>query len=824
LCLLAVAIASAASAAGEEVDLKLPNGFKAHQLYRVPKKTQGSWVCIAFDARGRLIASRQNGGLYRLTLPPVDQDAPPKVERLNTRLGSAQGMLWAFDSLYVTVNGRAPGGQTSGLYRLRDTTGDDQLDKVEQLAQFDGRGEHGPHGLALTPDGKGLYVIAGNGTRIPKGLSHSRVPRVWAEDQLLPRQHYRGRTPAPGGWVCRTDPEGKTWELHCVGLRNPYDIAVDRRGGLFTFDSDNERDVGQPWYRPTRVCYLASGGDYGWRTGSGKWPKYYADSLPPAVEIGLGSPTGVAFGYGTRFPRPYRDALYILDWSFGRIYAVHLRPDGAGYRGTKKIFATGKPLPVTDIAVGPDGAMYFTTGGRGMQSNLYRIRYEGRSVDVSDSKSDVASLPIEQLHTPASIADNKNVIDHIFGSLASDDRFVRHAARVALEHRPVKSWRDRALAEANPTARINAVIALARTGETSDGPTILKSLGEIPWLKLDQQRQLELLRAYQLTFIRFGKPTGTAAKKVIERLDPLYPADGFNQNRELSQQLVYIESPTVAAKTLDLLTKGRDQQQQIHFALVLRLVEAGWTLEQRKTYFRWFNHAQTYKGGEGVINNPAKSNAIFRGILKRIRNDAIKTLSDKEKTALKEILDGADADFRPKTILPAGGGKVVEQWTVDKLLDELSNLKGRDFQRGRSMYTAASCAKCHRFAGEGEPIGPDLSSVVARFDNRALLESIIEPSKVVSDQYQQLVVTTKSGLRHTGFPLGQTASELVLRSDPSKPSTEIRIALEEIDARTGSKVSAMPLRLLDLLNRDEALDLLAYLMSRGNPQDPVFKK
>ena len=73
----------------------------------------------------------------------------------------------------------------------------------------------------------------------------------------------------------------------CGGVRNPYDIAFGPDGELFTYDADMEMDIGTPWYRPTRVCYLASGGDYGWRTGSGKWPKYYADSLPPAVEIGL---------------------------------------------------------------------------------------------------------------------------------------------------------------------------------------------------------------------------------------------------------------------------------------------------------------------------------------------------------------------------------------------------------------------------------------------------------------------------------------------------------------------------------------------------------
>ena len=73
----------------------------------------------------------------------------------------------------------------TGLYRVRDTNGDDQLDKVEFLQKIDGGGEHGPHAVVLAPDGKSLYIVAGNNTRLPK-LTGSLVPRVWGETSLLP--------------------------------------------------------------------------------------------------------------------------------------------------------------------------------------------------------------------------------------------------------------------------------------------------------------------------------------------------------------------------------------------------------------------------------------------------------------------------------------------------------------------------------------------------------------------------------------------------------------------------------------------------------------
>ncbi len=67
-----------------------------------------------------------------------------------------------------------------------------------------------------------------------------------------------------------------------MGYRNQYDIALNEDGELFTYDADMEWDFGSPWYRPTRVCHATSGSEFGWRSGTGKWPAYYEDSLPPS--------------------------------------------------------------------------------------------------------------------------------------------------------------------------------------------------------------------------------------------------------------------------------------------------------------------------------------------------------------------------------------------------------------------------------------------------------------------------------------------------------------------------------------------------------------
>ena len=130
-------------------------------------------------------------------------------------------------------------------------------------------------------------------------------------------------------------------ELFCIGFRNEYDIALNRYGDLFTYDADMEWDMGSPWYRPTRICHVVSGGDYGWRSGTGKWPTYYEDSLPPVVDIGPGSPTGVVVRHRREISRqiPGRDLRARLDLRHD------LRdppaPDGAGYTGQSEPFVTG---------------------------------------------------------------------------------------------------------------------------------------------------------------------------------------------------------------------------------------------------------------------------------------------------------------------------------------------------------------------------------------------------------------------------------------------------------------------------------------------------
>ncbi|MDP6034968.1 MAG: heme-binding protein, partial [Verrucomicrobiota bacterium] len=362
-------------------NIKAADGFKVELLYSVPKPVQGSWVAMCHDDKGRLIVSDQFGGLYRFRPPgPGKTLKQSDIEPIPAKIRAANGLLWTAGALYVAVNDyerKFP----SGLYRVTDSDGDDKLDKVEHLRELTARGDHGIHAILPGPKGT-LYLITGNNTT-PLNTQTSRVPLHWGEDHLLPRMpdgrgHNRDRL-APGGIIYKVSLDGKKWEIVSSGYRNIYDGGVNRDGELFAYDADMEYDFNTSWYRPTRICHVTSGSMYGWRNGTGKRPEFYPDTLPPMINIGPGSPTGATFGYGAKFPAKYQNAFFILDWSWGKIHAVHLKPEGSSYTATKETFITGSPLPVTDAIIHPgDGAMYFTIGGRKVQSGIYRVSYTGK--------------------------------------------------------------------------------------------------------------------------------------------------------------------------------------------------------------------------------------------------------------------------------------------------------------------------------------------------------------------------------------------------------------------------------------------------------------
>ncbi|HEX3798697.1 MAG TPA: c-type cytochrome [Verrucomicrobiae bacterium] len=813
--------------------LTLLPGFKA-ELIHSAQPWEGSWVCMTIDPKGRLIISPQQGvkNLLRVTLSK--QGRVEKIENIDLPVGSAMGLLYAFDSLYV--NGQGPSGL--GLYRLHYNHHLDKFDEVTLLKNIkDASGEHGSHAVVLGPD-KHLYIVSGNFTKVPTDILPTSPHKNFAEDQLLPRAEdgngFGVGIKPPGGFILRTDKDGKQWELYCAGMRNTYDFAFNPDGEMFGFDSDMEWDWGLPWYRPIRFCHLVSGGDYGFREGSGKWPKYYPDSLPSAVDVGIGSPTGLKFGTDSNFPEKYKTALYGLDWAYGRIFAVHFTPKGATYDATFDTFLKGKPLNLTDIEFGHDGAMYFITGGRGTQSGLYRVTYDGPKLPEENVPSHrelkAAEHARELRHKLEAFQGKQNpkTIKFAWPYLNSDDRFIRYAARIAIESQPVMQWQDRALSETRTNAGLTALLALARCGGKETQTPLLQALAKFPLDGLDESQKLAKLRVIELSFIRQGHPDADMTKFVMDKLDRHYPADDEWLNRELSELLIYLHAPDAVEKTLALLDKAPTQEEQIHYILHLRKLTNDWTLDQHEHYFNWFDHR------DGRTNHPAAmlkwfadadrdyaDGSSFPKYIANMRKDAIDSLTPDERTSLASVI----AEKKPEEPKPTVAvRKFVRQWVMADLQPQLDQVThGRSFARGKEVFTAAQCFQCHRFDNQGGAVGPELTAIASRFNHHDILESILEPSKVISEQYVNTTVFKKDGDDVTGRLLEENDQHLVLLTDPLK-QTKVTVLKSDVQSRQISKVSPMPEGLMNNFTQDEILDLIAYLESGGKETAAAFEK
>ena len=148
--------------------------------------------------------------------------------------------------------------------------------------------------------------------------------------------------------------------------------------------------------------------------------------------------------------------------------------------------------------------------------------------------------------------------------------------------------------------------------------------------------------------------------------------------------------------------------------------------------------------------------------------------------------------------------------------------KGRNFEKGKAAYMAAQCYKCHRFAGEGGDTGPDITGVGNRFNAQYIAESIIVPSKAVSDQYASTAILTKDGEVIAGRVIDETGDVIKIRTDPfARQLTDVK--KEDIDERRKTPISEMPQGLINVLSKDEILDLIAYLRSAGKADDAAFK-
>ncbi len=412
------------------VGLRAPEGFAvtwyadddlAHDIFSMTTDAQGH-VWVSGAGYLRVLMDRDGDG--RADHSQLFADAP--------RSG-AQGLWCEGSEIYCVGDG--------GLLRFTDRDQDLQADgPPEKLVPLRTSSEHHAHAVRRGPDGF-LYVIAGNDTGIDSRYAGSGSP--------VDRPK--------AGVLLRIDPEKFTTTIVCDGFRNAYDFDFDTNGRIYVYDSDDERDVSFPWYRPTRVIQVLSGGTAGWFTRTWKPPDSALDLMPVVARLGRGSPTGVVWYNHRMFPRAYRQTLFVADWTFGRVVVVRPRydPSTGTWTSTLELFLQSDGsigFAPTDLAVGVDGALYVSVGGRGTRGSVYRISWPAdlatgkasppesvrAEINPSVESSRTAAASETELPKAAGKTESKSLEVNTWASLLDAPDFFSPAGR--------RRWEDQARA------------------------------------------------------------------------------------------------------------------------------------------------------------------------------------------------------------------------------------------------------------------------------------------------------------------------------------------------------------------------------------------
>lgn len=576
-------------------DISVPPGFTAALV--ADNAIAPDIYTMTIDAAGRVLVA---GRGYVRVLVDENNDgvAERAIDLIDGLKDGPMGLFAEGDSLYVVTDG--------GLQRYRGYNGKDKLTRRDTIVKLKTDGEHAAHAVRRGPDGW-LYVLCGNNTGITKDTITSRLSPV--------------KEPV-AGVLLRISPDSRTFwgterpreiEVVADGFRNAYSFDFNLDGEPFTYDSDNERCVGLPWYEPCRFYHVVPGGNYGWRSPQlGQFwrkPPYFVDCVPPICYLGRGSPTGVACYGSTQFPEKYRGGFFLADWTFGRIHFVPLTPKESTYEGKPEVFAEAigtSGFAPTALAVHPKtGELFVSIGGRGTRGGVYRIRHEKageakplpmakRSLEwtdadtkrwLADSLSDDARLRRHTLELLARV-DLRTFVwtpklkDAVKPNLSHSDPLVRAAAARLLKPLVVPLGGDLdtqaaltiALIEVNedPNASLGTALAVLRDKKVTD------------------DQKLQALRIIQLAFgdLTSKDAKGTAFEGYTLRYEPtrrqreeiglacynLFPLNNANLETEVFRTIACVKAEGHVGRALNRITSTTDVRADLgYLAVVARL-------------------------------------------------------------------------------------------------------------------------------------------------------------------------------------------------------------------------------------------------------------
>ena len=179
----------------------------------------------------------------------------------------------------------------------------------------------------------------------------------------------------------------------------------------------------------------------------------------------------------------------------------------------------------------------------------------------------------------------------------------------------------------------------------------------------------------------------------------------------------------------------------------------------------------------------------------------------------------AEDAARAEALLAASQPQVVKEWTMSDFegfgagraepADEATKA------RGMTAFVKARCNQCHVVAGHGVNLGPDLEESVKTLRGEELLRQIIEPSSKIHERFQSHRIVTSDGRAVTGVIMREDDESVMVATNLLTPTSLTKVRKGEIEERVLSEVSPMPVGLVNVLTRDEIVDLHAYVEAGG---------
>lgn len=560
-------------------NLKAPDGFEV-TIYADDDLVHDA-SCLTIDGGGRVAVSAP--GYVRILIDHnADGRADEAIPFANGPKTGAQGLC--FDGTDLLAVG------DTGLMRYRDADGDLQADGPPvTLLKLKAGGEHHAHAIRRGPDGA-WYLICGNDTGVTAAdVTDPASPVLDPEAGVLLR--------------FKIDETGEIVSNLAVvadGMRNAYDFDFTAGRDPVTYDSDDEREVSLPWYRPTRVFRLLPGSHAGWMSRSWKRADAFPEMPETLASLGRGSPTGVEVYRHDAFPPPYRDAVFVCDWTFGRVIAIPLDANGKPGEPIEFLRGTGSEgFAPTDFAVAPDGSVFISAGGRGTNGRVYRVRYVGGAAPAVGEDLGAASAGSKGL-----VQDT--AYESLIAGLVDPAPNIRKTAMHLVHGLPHAVQRDigRLAAQAGPAALVRFHLGRLRRNREVDvvaletAVTVLESTDLAPELRYDAVRLAQLalgdIGPAERTADTFS---GYAARADLaeweakidplrERIVALFPTGDEAADEELVRLLAMLrpEDPALLGRVLDQITAESHPTGDLHHLFVIaRLPSVRYASATRRT-------------------------------------------------------------------------------------------------------------------------------------------------------------------------------------------------------------------------------------------------